>query len=272
MDVPEGHELETRLAQKALNLATTSEECRKILIETLDIGKELEDQITAKMEEFKNAELEAALSSANTVEECNSVREEAIDVNEDHPIVEKAFEKALVLLKTHEECDEMRDNWSLSEDEGERLQDIREKLLFASLGKQLDEAKSVEDCLELLSEISGDDDETREEDFETKALEKALSLAQTSDECSEILDAISRNTHYEHDDLDEKIKLKMITLLDTVEECAEIWNEDGIDSEEGELAICRAADIIREHAKKRSSLLSESHPVKVNLEQDNREQ
>lgn len=120
---------------------------------------------------------------------------------------------------------------NVDDEDLDRLTDeICEKLLaFVS---------STEEALALHDRYH-DEVDAEDTEFLDRILVRALELATTPDEASDVYHETSEDS-----ELERRSIARQLELIESVEECETMWDEHGIDTEFGRMAIVRAAKII----------------------------
>ena len=196
-----------------------------------DISNDESEKFT---DEDQEVEFRKRLQVSTTFAECWEVVEEC---SEEESLLNEALEKALSLANTDQECDDVRQHQYCPDSLSEMAQSRIVKFFLTKLEK----ATSSSEVIDIETEAHDSFEVELDSDM---IVRKALFLAKNVGDCQSIIDDRSWDNDEDDGSLDE-IFAKMITFFATVEECEELWNEEGIDTKSGRVAICRAAEIIR---------------------------
>ncbi len=193
--------------------------------------------VPEKSEQELLAEARADLVACITLDECWNV----YDRSESGSGIEKdAAEQALQFSRVE----------IVSSDSIDRCWEIIDLLLNKDLGDSetvMDEAikrifaitTTVDEALSLVSGLDARWDEGVDDEIE-KALRLAISFVSNSDEAELVYDKCAEGTEVELE-----VCKRILEYAEDVETCQSFWDHHGIDTNFGELAIVRAAELIK---------------------------
>lgn len=216
-----------------LSSASTAEEALDIFADC-PIDSEEEGEAAHRAHSLLAKEVEDASSIDACIEVSRIINDGKLDDDETEAAARNAGRKALGMIASFRDAIRLLDGLSDNrvDDEG----------LYALIVKEALARADFSGCIELRDDLNENYGEAFE-GHERAALERALELAQSEEDCGEILDRLGYD-----DSLEDTVRIKRVAFLTDVESCQEVWDDAGTDSHVGEVAICRAADIIRKRA------------------------
>lgn len=149
----------------------------------------------------------------------------------------QAVERLLDTVTRLAEFQEFLDAYSFTDE----LRELIYSRILVFLESGLEKASTVDDCTTLYEEYCEVDPEF--DGLTEKIIEKALSFCDSLEDCDRVIEVFYDDGPPDSD-LEERVHLKRISFLGAVDDCSSIWEEFGVDSQLGESAICRAAEII----------------------------
>lgn len=183
------------------------------------------------------AELRSKLQNVDSASDCWDIFH---DAESGSAVQSEALRKAVSLTRAElARVTTVDEGWEVyellpynvdDEDLNRLTSEICEKLLAL--------ASSTEEALNLHDKYREEVDENDEE-FPDRVLMRALELAKTPDQASDVYDETSEGS-----ELELKAIARQLELIESVEECETMWDEHGIDTKFGRMAILRAAKII----------------------------
>jgi len=191
----------------------------------------------AKSEEEVLAEARDELSACETPGACWDVFN---SVMEGSKIEEEASSKAVHLSRIElAAADDIDRCWEIIDLFRDKEYGESDAVVDEAISRIFIITTSFEDAISLVQELRNRWDDGVEEEVD-KALRLAISLACDYDEADTIFDEC---------DEDSEIELeafrRMLTFTEDVETCQSLWDACGVDTDLGELAIVRAAEIIK---------------------------
>lgn len=190
-------------------------------------------------------EKRAELASAVDPEDCYNVFS---SVEEGSPVETEAHAKAVSLLRAElATTDDIDRCWELVDVMRDFDSDESLNVADEVIEKIFTLTTTTADALSIIEELEyrwsdGIEDETK------RALKLALTLAKDYDEASSVFDKAESESDFELE-----VYKKMLQFTESVEDCESLWDDHGIDTDFGELAILRAAEIIKANEESKSS-------------------
>jgi hypothetical protein len=190
-------------------------------------------------------ERRSELASAERPEECYDV---FTSVDAGSPVEAEAYAKAVELLRVElATIDDVDRCWELVDVMRDFDSDESIKVADEVIEKIFTLTTTTDDAISIIDELKARWTDGIEEET-ARALKLALTLAKDFDEAELVFD----KSEHESDSELEAYK-KMLEFTDDVEECQSLWDYHEIDTELGELAILRAAEIIKANKEKETS-------------------
>jgi hypothetical protein len=220
--------------KKVLTLATTAEEALRVHSETPS-GSKIEDEAADKVIDLLTNKCEAAKSVADCWRLFNEVKDLDCSWDDMEEIQNKVLVRAVTFIATYQEARDFFDemgNVGVDDD-----CDAYANVLDLAIKK----AGTFRECMDLHDDLNSH--YTEYEDEEDQLLRRACDLAADEEDFEELENALDSDS-----DLYDVMISKRLGATDSVEVCQGVWDDQGVDSHIGEVAICRAADIIRKRA------------------------
>lgn len=273
--LPSRAELRAESAEKLLSLSTEAGQLESLYTDYT--GQEGYDaEVAKKIAERLTGLYLVEVSKAGTIEACQDIfnalpSEDGVPVEE---VERAALDRALSLVTTATEARELYDWYAEGDHDEEFAQRITTR--FDELARQeLAACTSIDECWALMNDVLqasesefgdnyavekeafekvlelsttheevmslyGDLPEDYDEEFKVKVLSRALELATDYDEADAVYSEASQDS-----ELERAALAKKLGLIESVEDCQSLWDDFGVDSDYGQMAIIRAAEILK---------------------------
>ncbi len=198
------------------------------------LGEEVEPPLPPIDPAVTEVELRQQLREIADPEEC---WEFYLSADHGSVIEREAYEKFVSLFRSAFSAASSFEDYDglfalIADKDEEELVPIRDEITK----KILDTLPDFDSAIEFYEAWDWDDEDDA---FTDDLLKKALELAATTDNAKDVYDIAERDS-----DLEAVALSRMVELSETVEDCQAIWDDHGVDTVYGRLAITRAAAII----------------------------